>query len=53
MNKNIPEIYKLIQELSWYFGNQGFNGECCGDLSLVEFMAVKKCMSKKISRFRK
>ncbi|MHC1760457.1 MAG: MarR family winged helix-turn-helix transcriptional regulator [Negativicutes bacterium] len=42
MNENIPDIYKLIQELSWYFGNQGFNGECCGDLSLVEFMAVKK-----------
>lgn len=41
MNKSIPEIYNLIQELSWYFGNQGFNGECCGDLSLVEFMALK------------
>ena len=42
MNKNIPDIYNLIQELSWYFGNQGFNGECCGDLSLAEFMALKK-----------
>lgn len=42
MSNNIPDIYNLIQELSWYFGNQGFNGECCGDLSLVEFMAVKK-----------
>lgn len=42
MNKNIPDVYNLIQELSWYFGNQGFNGECCGDLSLVEFMALKK-----------
>lgn len=42
MNKNITEIYNLIQDLSWYFGNQGFNGECCGDLSLVEYMAVKK-----------
>lgn len=42
MNENIPDIYKLIQELSWYFGNQGFNGKCCGDLSLVEFMAAKK-----------
>lgn len=42
MNKNTPAIYNLIQELSWYFGNQGFNGECCGDLSLVEFMALKK-----------
>lgn len=46
MNKNIPDIYNLIQELSWYFGNQGFNGECCGDLSLVEFMALKKVHDK-------
>ena len=42
MNKNISGVYALIQELSWYFGNQGFNGECCEDLSLVEFMALKK-----------
>lgn len=42
MNKSISDVYNLIQELSWYFGNQGFNGECCGDLSLVEFMALKK-----------
>ena len=42
MNKNIPHIYDLVQELSWHFGNHGFNGECCGDLSLVEFMALKK-----------
>ncbi|WP_434512058.1 MarR family winged helix-turn-helix transcriptional regulator [Desulfitobacterium sp. AusDCA] len=42
MDKNILDIYNLIQELSWFFGNQGFDGECCGDLSLVEFMAVKK-----------
>lgn len=42
MNKNIPDIYNLIQELSWHFGNNGFNGECCGDLSLVEYMALKR-----------
>lgn len=46
MNKNISDIYNLIQELSWYFGNQGFGGECCEDLSLVEFMAVKKVHEK-------
>ena len=39
---NKTDIYKLILELSWRFGNHGFNGECCGDLSLVEFMALKK-----------
>lgn len=42
MNKDIVDIYNLIQEISWHFGNHGFNGECCGDLSLVEFMALKK-----------
>lgn len=47
MNKNIPDIYNLLQELSWYFGNQGFDGKCCGDLSLVEFMALKKIHEKK------
>ncbi|MCX7749145.1 MAG: MarR family winged helix-turn-helix transcriptional regulator [Clostridia bacterium] len=42
MNKEIIDIYNLIQEISWHFGSRGFNGECCGDLSLVEFMALKK-----------
>ena len=42
MNSNISDIYDLVQELSWRFGNHGFNGECCGDLSLIEFMALKK-----------
>jgi MarR family transcriptional regulator, organic hydroperoxide resistance regulator len=46
MNKNITDIYNLIQELSWYFGNQGFDGECCNDLSLVEFIALKKVYEK-------
>lgn len=41
MKKNIPEIYNCLQELAWYFGNRGFDGECCEDLSLVEFMALK------------
>ena len=42
MHKNIPDIHDLLQDLSWYFGNQGFDGECCEDLSLVEYMALKK-----------
>jgi DNA-binding MarR family transcriptional regulator len=41
---NKTEIYKSILELSWRFGNHGFNGECCGDLSLVEFMALKSVL---------
>jgi len=47
MNKSISNIYNLIQELSWYFGNQGFNGQCCEDLSLIEYMAVKKVYENK------
>ncbi len=50
MDKNIPEIYNLIQDLSWYFGNQGFDSECCEDLSLAEYMALKKvCDNKNIT----
>lgn len=41
MNKNIPDIYNFLQEIAWHFGNHGFEGECCEDLSLVEFMALK------------
>jgi len=42
MNNNIPDIYNLLQEIAWYFGHHGFDGECCRDLSLVEFMTLKK-----------
>jgi len=42
MNSKISEIYDLLQELAWHFGNRGFDGQCCEDLSFVEFMALKK-----------
>lgn len=42
MKKNIQDIYSHLQEIAWHFGNNGLNGQCCGDLSLVEFMALKK-----------
>lgn len=47
MNKGISEIYNSLQEIAWHFGNLGINGECCGDLSLVEFMALKKAEENK------
>lgn len=50
---NLTDIYNLIQELSWYFGNQGFDGECCDDLSLVEFMALKNVHDKNNSSVQK
>lgn len=46
MNKTTAEIYDSIQEISWYFGNQGFDGECCDGLSLIEFMALKRVNGK-------
>lgn len=42
MRENIPEIYDTLQEIAWHFGSHGINGECCGDLSFVEYMALKK-----------
>lgn len=41
MNEKILEMYKFIQDISWYFGNQTFGNECCEDLSLVEYMVLK------------
>jgi len=41
MKKNIMDIYNYLQEIAWHFGNHGYDGECCEDLSLVEFMALK------------
>jgi DNA-binding MarR family transcriptional regulator len=42
MDKLIPDIYNSLQEIAWHFGSHGINGECCYDLSFVEFMALKK-----------
>jgi DNA-binding MarR family transcriptional regulator len=48
MNSDILNVYNSIQDLSWYFGSQGFCGEsCCEDLSLIEFMALKKSSENK------
>ncbi|KUO72474.1 MAG: transcriptional regulator [Desulfosporosinus sp. BRH_c37] len=41
MKKVILDIYNSLQDIAWNFGSQGVNGECCGNLSLVEFMALK------------
>jgi DNA-binding MarR family transcriptional regulator len=48
MNKDLLNVYNSIQDLSWYFGSQGFCGESCfEDLSLIEFMALKKSSENK------
>lgn len=41
MNKNLLDIYRLVQQIALNFGSHGINGECCNDLSFVEFMALK------------
>jgi DNA-binding MarR family transcriptional regulator len=42
MNRNISDIVNSIQDLSWYFSNQGFDDKCCEGLTLVEYMTLKK-----------
>jgi len=41
-NTNISEINKALLEIVWQFGPKGLDGECCGNLSLVEFYALNK-----------
>lgn len=41
MKSSFSDIYSLLQELAWHFGDHGINGECCEDLSMAEFMALK------------
>lgn len=42
MNKRIPDIYDSVQEIAWQFGDHGIRGDCCQDLSFVEYMALRK-----------
>lgn len=42
MSSQIMEIYHSLQEIAWQFGSRGINGECCEDLSFIEFMALKR-----------
>jgi DNA-binding MarR family transcriptional regulator len=42
MKNKLIDIYDSLQEIAWHFGSHGINGECCDDLSFVEFMALKK-----------
>ncbi len=42
MNESIADIYDSLQEIAWQFGDHGISGECCEDLSFVEYMALRK-----------
>lgn len=47
LNNKVTDIYHSLLELAWHFGNQGLDGECCDNLSLVEFMALKRISGNK------
>lgn len=47
MANRIVDISNLLQELAWQFGDHGSTGECCVDLSLAEYMALKKVLDTK------
>ncbi|WAA08906.1 MarR family winged helix-turn-helix transcriptional regulator [Fervidibacillus albus] len=42
MDENHSRIFDMIMDISWFFGSQGFEGDCCRDLSLIEYMTLKK-----------
>jgi len=42
MKRYLCDIYESLHELTWYFGCQDINGECCGDISFVEYRALRK-----------
>jgi DNA-binding MarR family transcriptional regulator len=42
LNSDLKDIFDLILDISWFFSNQCFNEKCCDDLTLVEYMALKK-----------
>lgn len=50
MSSCIPDIFNSLQEIAWHFGSHGVNGECCKDISFVEYMALRKtCESNHVS----
>lgn len=42
MDKCEKTVLTMIREITWEFGAQGLNGECCGDLSVPESRALRK-----------
>jgi len=42
MNSKMADIYNNLLEIAFFFGNRGYEGKCCQDLTLVEFLALRK-----------
>jgi len=41
----ISELNRSLALVAWHFGPKGLNGQCCGDLSMPEFIALDKVSS--------
>ena len=39
---SISDLNRSLIEIVWHFGPKGLNGECCGNLSMPEFLALDK-----------
>ena len=42
MKNALAVLFDALQEMTLLFGSGGIDGECCGDLSFIEFVAIKK-----------
>lgn len=42
MENHLDTLIGYLHEIAWQFGPRGINGECCGDLSMPEFRALRK-----------
>ncbi len=45
--KNLSEINRALIDIVWHFGPKGLNGECCGNISMPEFIALDKIFNTK------
>lgn len=55
-DKELSRTSNSLREIVWIFGSRGVNGECCGDLSMADFLALEQitntpdCMVKGIGK---
>lgn len=48
MDKQVRQLSGIIEKLMYYFGTQGIEGECCENISLGEFFALRAVMHRDI-----
>ncbi len=42
MSVKLDEVSKALVDIAWKFGTKGLDGECCGKLTMVEYLALDK-----------